>query len=112
MIFCIRCIFYWNGALKRHEGDKTYDSVYSPQAAQNAKTLIGIKPIDDDTIEVYVDYWHFDETEIASWTTPWSSMPWELMVSMEQAVIDGKVSFSRSGAVSKSVKLAFTDSTK
>ncbi len=88
---------------ERHEGDKTYDSVYSPQAAQNAKTLIGIKPIDDDTIEVYIDYWHFDETEIASWVTPWSSVPWELMVSMEQAVIDGKVSFSRSGAVSKSV---------
>jgi peptide/nickel transport system substrate-binding protein len=65
--------------------------------------LVGIKPIDDDTIEVYVDYWHFDETEIASWTTPWTSMPWELIASMEQAVIDGKVSFSRSGAVSKNV---------
>ena len=86
-----------------HEGDNTYDSEYSPQAAQNAKTLIGIKPIDDDTIEVYVDYWHFDEAEIASWATPWSGMPWEIVAASEDAVLDGKVSFSRSGGVSKSV---------
>ena len=63
----------WGSEL--HEGDGTYDSEYSPQAAQNAKTLVGIKPIDDDTIEVYVDYWHFVEAEIAAWATPWSSMP-------------------------------------
>jgi peptide/nickel transport system substrate-binding protein len=88
---------------EKHEGDITYDSVYSPQAAQNAKTLIGIKPIDDDTIEVYVDYWHFDEAEIASWAATWSSMPWEIVAASEEAVLDGKVSFSRSGGVSKSV---------
>jgi len=91
----------WGSEL--HEGDGTYDSEYSPQAAQNAKTLVGIKPIDDDTIEVYVDYWHFDEAEIAAWATPWSSMPWEIVAASEDAVVDGKVSFSRSGGVSKSV---------
>jgi len=91
----------WGSEL--HEGDNTYDSEYSPQAAQNAKTLVGIKQIDDNTIEVYVDYWHFDEAEIAAWATPWSSMPWEIVAASEDAVLDGKVSFSRSGGVSKSV---------
>jgi len=91
----------WGSEL--HEGDGTYDSEYSPQAAQNAKTLVGIKLIDDDTVEVYVDYWHFDEAEIAAWATPWSSMPWEIVAASEDAVLDGKVSFSRSGGVSKSV---------
>jgi len=91
----------WGSEL--HEGDYTYDSEYSPQAAQNAKTLVGIKQIDDDTVEVYVDYWHFDEAEIAAWATPWSSMPWEIVAASEDAVLDGKVSFSRSGGVSKSV---------
>ena len=86
-----------------YENDKTYDSEYSAQAIQNAKTLIGIKPLDDNTIEVYVDYWHFDEAEIAAWATPWSSMPWEIVAASEDAVLDGKVSFSRSGSVSKSV---------
>jgi len=91
----------WGSEL--HGGDDTYDSEYSPQAAQNAKTLVGIKQIDDDTIEVYVDYWHFDEAEIAAWATPWSSMPWEIVAASEDAVLDGKVSFSRSGGVSKSI---------
>ena len=88
---------------EQRENDKTYDSEFSPQAAQNAKTLVGIKPIDHDTIEIYVDYWHFDEAEIASWSTPWSSMPWEIVVASEKAVLDGKVSFSRSGGISKNV---------
>ena len=88
---------------EQQESDNTYDAEYSPQAIQNVKTLVGIKPIDDDTIEVYVDYWHFDEDEIAAWTAPWSSMPWEIVAASEDAVLDGKVSFSRSGGVSKSI---------
>ena len=88
---------------EKTNSDKTYDSSYSPQATQNAKTLVGIKPIDGNTIEVYVDYWHFDEAEIASWASAWSSMPWELLSAMENAVTDGKMSFSRSDAASKNV---------
>ena len=85
------------------EDDKTFDTEYTPRASQVVNTLIGVKPIDDDIIEVYVDYWHFDESEIADWASVWSVMPWELISAMEQAVIDGKVSFSRSGATSKNV---------
>ncbi|MFM8659629.1 MAG: ABC transporter substrate-binding protein [Candidatus Nitrosotenuis sp.] len=77
------------------ENDKTFDPEYTPTASQAAKTLIAIKPIDDDTIEVYVDFWHFDESEIADWGGVWVTMPWETMAAMEQAVIDGKASFSR-----------------
>ena len=88
---------------EKDENDKTFDSDYSPQAAQTAKTLVGIKPIDDDTIEVYTNYWHFDEGEIASWTSPWSSMPWEIMAAMEKTVVDGKSSFSRSESLTKNV---------
>lgn len=85
------------------ENDKTFDTEFTPRAAQIVDTIIGVKPIDDDTIEVYVDYWHFDESEIADWASMWSVMPWELVSAMEQSVIDGKVSFSRSGATSKNV---------
>ena len=88
---------------EQQENDKTFDTEYTPRAAQTVQTLIGVKQIDEDTIEVYVDYWHFDEAEIADWASLWSAVPWETMAAMEQAVIDGKVSFSRSGAVSKSV---------
>jgi peptide/nickel transport system substrate-binding protein len=101
ILYSLYFLLEWGS--EQQESDNTYDSEYSPQAAQNAKTLIGIKPIDDDTVEVYVDYWHFDEAEIAAWTAPWSSMPWEIVAASEDAVLDGKVSFSRSGGVSKSV---------
>ena len=85
------------------ENDKTVDTEFTPRAAQAVQTLIGVKPIDEDTIEVYVDYWHFDEGEIADWASLWNTMPWEVFTAIEQAVIDGKVSISRSGAASKNV---------
>ena len=85
------------------ENDKTFDTEFTPRAAQSIQTIIGINPIDENTIEVYVNYWHFDENEIANWATIWNVMPWEITAAMEEAVIDGKVSFSRSGATSKNV---------
>ena len=39
-----------------------------------------------DTIEVYLDYWHFDEAEIAATATAWSTLPWEVYAAMELAV--------------------------
>ncbi len=85
------------------ENDKTFDTEFTPRAAQSIQTIIGINQIDDDTIEVYVDYWHFDENEIAEWAALWSPVPWEITTAMEKAVTDGKVSFSRSGATNKNV---------
>jgi len=88
---------------EQQEDDKTFDTEFTPRASQTVQTLIAVRPLDEKTLEVYVDYWHFDEGEIADWASLWSSVPWEIMTAMEQSVIDGKVSFSRSGAVSKSV---------
>ena len=85
------------------ENDKTFDPEYTPTASQSVKTLIAIRPIDENTIEVYVDYWHFDESEIADWGGVWVIMPWEVMAAMEQAVIDGKASFSRTDSQAKSL---------
>jgi peptide/nickel transport system substrate-binding protein len=101
ILYSLYFTFEWGS--EQHENDKTFDTEYTPRVSQTVQTLIGVKPIDDDTIEVYVDFWHFDEAEIADWGSLWSATPWELMAAMEQAVIDGKVSFSRSGAVSKDV---------
>ena len=85
------------------ENDKTFDSEFTPIAAQSLQTIKGVKVIDEDTIEVYADYWHFDDGEIAEWAMLWNSMPWEISTAMEKAVTDGKVAFSRSGATSKNV---------
>jgi len=85
------------------ENDRTFDTEFTPRASQIIQTIIGVNQIDENTIEVYVDYWHFDEGEIADWAVLWNTMPWEITSAMEQAVMDGKVSFSRSGATSKNV---------
>jgi len=85
------------------EEDKTFDTEFTPRAAQSIQTIVAINQIDEDTVEVYVNYWHFNENEIAEWAAMWSPVPWELTAAMEKAVMDGKVSFSRSGATSKSV---------
>jgi len=85
------------------ENDKTFDTEFTPIATQSIQTIKGVNVTDEDTIEVYVDYWHFDDAEIADWAMIWNSMPWEVSVAMEKAVTEGKVSFSRSGATSKNV---------
>ena len=85
------------------ENDKTFDTEFTPRTAQSVQTIRGINVIDENTVEVYVDYWHYDEGEIADWADIATPVPWEITAAMEKAVIDGKVSFSRSGATSKSV---------
>ena len=82
---------------------KTFDSEFSPKANQAIKTLVGVRVIDKDTIEVYQNYWHIDEGEIADSAQVWTAVPWEIMYSMEKAVTDGKLAFSRSDAVSKNI---------
>jgi peptide/nickel transport system substrate-binding protein len=101
IIYSIYFLSEWGS--ERTEDDRTYDSDFSPQASQILNTLKGIRVIDENTIEVYTDFWHFDSGEIASWGSAWSSMPWEIMASMEQIVVDGKSSFSRTESITKNI---------
>jgi peptide/nickel transport system substrate-binding protein len=101
IIYSVYFLSEWGS--ERTENDKTYDSDFSPQAFQILNTLKGIRIIDANTIEVYTDFWHFDSGEIASWGSVWSSMPWEIIASMEQIVVDGKSSFSRTESITKNI---------
>ena len=86
------------------EEDMTCDSEYSSKAYQAAQTIVGVRVIDKDTIEVYQNYWHFDEAEIADSAGVWASMPWEIMSAMEKSVTNGKAAFSRSNAIGNDVE--------
>jgi len=101
IIYSVYFLSEWGS--ERTENDRTYDVDFSPQASQILNTLKGIRIIDENTIEVYTDFWHFDSGEIASWGSVWSSMPWEIMASMEQIVVDGKSSFSRTESITKNI---------
>lgn len=53
------------------------------------ETIKGYTINDDDTVTVYVDYWHFDENMIASYASPTSfAMPWELLAAMDDLVFE------------------------
>src|SRR3990172_1908719 len=101
VLYSLYFLYEWGS--EQQENDKTFDSEYSPKANQAANTLIAVRVIDKDTIEVYQDYWHFDDAEIADSAGVWAAMPWEIYSAMEKAVIDGKVAFSRSSAIGKNI---------
>jgi peptide/nickel transport system substrate-binding protein len=53
------------------------------------ETFRGYRIVDDRHLEVYVDFWHFDDNHIASYASPTGlSMPWELLFAMDQLVFD------------------------
>ena len=54
--------------------------------------------VDDTTLEVYINYSHFDPGEIAAAAAPPStSFPWEAIYPTEQMVLEGAVSWNRWG---------------
>ena len=101
ILYGIYFLYQWGQG--QDQAGKTFDSEFSPKANQAVKTLIGIRVLDPNTIEVYQDFWHFDEGEIADSAQVWTSMPWEIIYSMEKSVTDGKLAFSRSDAVNKNL---------
>ena len=53
------------------------------------ETIKGMRILDDDRVEVYVDFWHFDEDQIAAYASPTSfAMPWEVLAAMDDLVFE------------------------
>lgn len=51
------------------------------------ETFKGYRILDDNRIEVYVDFWHFEEAYIASYAVPSGlGMPWEILAAMDDLV--------------------------
>ena len=52
-------------------------------------TFKGFRVLDENRLEVYVDFWHFEENYIASYASPSSvSMPWEVLAAMDDLVFE------------------------
>ena len=75
-----------------------YDLAYDPDKARVEvaiavtarpflETYRGYRILDDNRLEVYVDYWHFEENLIAAYASPTGlSMPWEVLAAMDDLV--------------------------
>ena len=80
------------------DGDMTTDDDFAVSSQWTIDRTVGVRAVDHDTLEVYIDFWHFDEAEIATAGVFWTDTPWEVYYAMERMVMDGKASFSRSSA--------------
>ena len=77
---------------------EAFDRAYDPEKAKIETALAatarpvlesfkGYRLTDDDRLEVYVDFWHFDEDTIAAYASPVSfDMPWEVKAAMDDLV--------------------------
>jgi peptide/nickel transport system substrate-binding protein len=77
---------------------QAYELAYDPDKARieaalavtsrpYLETLRGYRLSADSRLEVYVDFWHFDESSIAEYASPVSfSTPWEVLAAMDDLV--------------------------
>lgn len=65
------------------------ETVLATTSRPNLETFKGFRVVDETTIEVYVDFWHFENNYIASYGTPSSvGTPWELLYALDDLVFD------------------------
>jgi peptide/nickel transport system substrate-binding protein len=79
---------------------QSFDRAYDPEKARietalavtarpYLETFKGFRLLGDDQIEVYVDYWHFDDDYIGAYATPADfDMPWEVKAAMDDLVFE------------------------
>ena len=54
-----------------------------------SRDIVAIDVIDDDTIDVYLDYWSQDEADIVTRASLWPTVPWEIYIAMNEVVRNG-----------------------
>ncbi|MEZ4680732.1 MAG: ABC transporter substrate-binding protein [Caldilineaceae bacterium] len=65
------------------------ETVLATTSRPNLETFKGFRVVDDHTIEVYVDFWHFEQNYIASYAVPSSvGTPWELLYALDDVVFN------------------------
>ncbi|MBI2184374.1 MAG: hypothetical protein HYU39_05380 [Thaumarchaeota archaeon] len=79
---------------------QSFDMVYNPDKAKiefatatvakpYRDTFRGFRIVNDTSIEVYVDYWHFERDYIADYAQPVGlSMPWPILAAMDTLVFE------------------------
>ena len=73
-----------------YDSDKTRIEVaISVTARPFLETFKAFRILDENRLEVFVDYWHFEEDLIAAYASPAGlSMPWELLAAMDDLVFN------------------------
>ncbi len=96
--------FMFDWGIKQFPGDPKFDGEYSRITEDSRNTFVAFRILDEETVEMYYDYWHPDESYTGTWLSPYESIPWELIVIMEDVVANEKLAFSRSASGSKGIE--------
>jgi peptide/nickel transport system substrate-binding protein len=92
VLYDIYLFYEWTFASDKMDIDPIWNSYFS----DTLPFLKGFRIVGDTQLEVYVDYWHFDENEIAGFAVPpVTFFPWEVNYAVEQLVIDGAYAWNR-----------------
>jgi peptide/nickel transport system substrate-binding protein len=75
---------------RAYDQDKSrIETAMAVTARPYLETFRGFRVLDESKLEVYVDFWHFDDNHIASYASPTGlSMPWEILFAMDQLVFE------------------------
>ena len=102
LIYPFYFIYEWSS--KVNSTDLTYDPEYATQAQVALKYIRGIKFLNDSNVISFVDYWHFDDKEIADFASVWATSPWEINAAIERLVKNGVLAYTRSEATVKNIE--------
>jgi len=78
--------------------DPRYDSYYASLQTAWVDNFVGIKFIDQDTVQVYTDYWFPDDPQIAAFSSVWPQLPWEVLYLTETVVMGKAAGYSRAAS--------------
>ena len=118
LLYAFVQVYRWGE--RANPGDTTYDPCFTAALAGMRDRLVGIRTrrveqsinrIAPDVeiikktpvLEIYLRDTSGDPQQVAAVAPPWSTLPWHLMVLMEEAVVRGHAAFSRSEAERRNV---------
>ncbi|MDW0136542.1 MAG: hypothetical protein QOK70_02050, partial [Nitrososphaeraceae archaeon] len=78
--------FPYEWSSKINSADLTYDPEFAAQAQVALKYLRGTKFLNNSNVISFVDYWHFDNKEIAEFASVWATSPWEVNAAIARLV--------------------------
>lgn len=87
-------------------GKAALESAISSLLKESLELVKGIRVLPDNRVEVYIDYWFFDPSYIASMAEQWPSLmvPWEVIAATDRLdYVEKKYAYGRAAATGRGV---------
>lgn len=102
LLYSLYFMFEWGSNYGAE--DLTQDPEYTSRVEVSLPLMKGIRFLSNDTIESFIDIWHYDSKEITGYAGLWPQEPWEISAATERLVLSNVLSFSKSQATTKNAE--------